>query len=77
MKKQGKTRKNRKNNENKNEKHLDKAQMQHKIREKSHRKLLKSKLNAKLFFRFHKLPLKITEISHFFEEKIEKVGVLF
>ena len=37
--------------------------------------LLRSQLNAKLFFRFHKLPLKITEISHFFEEKIEKVGV--
>ena len=37
--------------------------------------LLKSKQNAKLFFRFHKLPLKTTEISHFFEEKVEKVGV--
>ena len=37
--------------------------------------LLRSQLNAKLFFRFHKLPLKITEISPFFEEKIEKVGV--
>ena len=37
--------------------------------------LLRSQLNAKLFFRFHKLPLKITEISNFFEEKIEKVSV--
>ena len=39
--------------------------------------LLKSKQDATLFFRFHKLPLKTTEKNHFFEEKIEKVGVLF
>ena len=39
--------------------------------------LLKSKQKAKLFFSFHNLPLKTTEISHFFEGKIEKVGVLF
>ena len=31
--------------------------------------------NRQIIFRFHKLQLKITEISHFFEEKIEKVGV--
>ena len=37
--------------------------------------LLKSKQNAKLFFCFHKLSLKRTEISHFYEEAIEKVGV--
>ena len=29
-----------------------------------------------LFFRFHKVLFKTTEISHFFEEKIEKVGIL-
>ena len=37
--------------------------------------LLRSQLNAKLFFRFPKLPAKTTEISHLLEEKIEKFGV--
>ena len=37
--------------------------------------LMRSKQNAELFYRFYDLPLKTTETSHFFDEKIEKVGV--
>ena len=37
--------------------------------------LFRSNQNAKLFFRFQKLPPKITEISYLSKEKIEKFGV--
>ena len=45
------------------------------VMNESYQVSVRSQLNAKLFFRFQKLPAKTTEINHFFEEKIEKVGV--
>ena len=37
--------------------------------------IVEVKTKRQIIFRFQKLPLKTTEISHFFEGKIEKVGV--